>query len=256
MQHISNSNSLTATEQGAAPDRLQLRSSFLLTALPAAGELSRCAVRAILSLAREISKRISMVSEMTRASSFWNRGAALASSLCSSSRCYRLWSLVFFARLMRGFVVFMGTVKFDRTLFRRFASVWFLAGNSSVLAGLCLVLPYPGRGAVTGFRRTFPCPRSLVFSILDFRLRRRGSGLLSLCRCSIARFRRRLLFSLSVSLLGCKIFVSALAQGFGDSNSTGADVPTHGTTRRCTRPPTASFPTLVPRSGLCASGGG
>ncbi|MEJ7698861.1 MAG: hypothetical protein WKF71_04330 [Pyrinomonadaceae bacterium] len=27
-------------------------------------------------------------------------------------------------------------------------------------------------------------------------------------------------------------------------------------TRRCTRPPTASFPSLVPRSGLCASGGG
>ena len=29
-----------------------------------------------------------------------------------------------------------------------------------------------------------------------------------------------------------------------------------GTTRRCTRPPTASFPSLVPRCGLCASGGG
>ena len=34
---------LTAAEQGAAPDRLQLRSSFLLTALPAAGELGRSA---------------------------------------------------------------------------------------------------------------------------------------------------------------------------------------------------------------------
>ena len=29
-----------AAQQGAAPDRLQLRSSFLLAALPAAGELS------------------------------------------------------------------------------------------------------------------------------------------------------------------------------------------------------------------------
>ena len=32
---------ITAAEQGAAPDRLQLRSSFLLAALPAAGELGR-----------------------------------------------------------------------------------------------------------------------------------------------------------------------------------------------------------------------
>ncbi len=32
-----------ATQQGAAPDRLQLRSSFLLATLPAAGELGRCA---------------------------------------------------------------------------------------------------------------------------------------------------------------------------------------------------------------------
>jgi len=30
-----------AAQQGAAPDRLQLRSSFLLTSLPAAGELGR-----------------------------------------------------------------------------------------------------------------------------------------------------------------------------------------------------------------------
>ncbi len=41
-------NQLTAAEQGAAPDRRQLRSlrSFLasVSALPAAGELSRCAV--------------------------------------------------------------------------------------------------------------------------------------------------------------------------------------------------------------------
>ncbi len=34
-------NVITAAQQGAAPDRLQLRSSFLLTALPAAGELGR-----------------------------------------------------------------------------------------------------------------------------------------------------------------------------------------------------------------------
>jgi hypothetical protein len=33
----------TSAQQGAAPDRLQLRSSFLLAALPAAGELSRWA---------------------------------------------------------------------------------------------------------------------------------------------------------------------------------------------------------------------
>jgi len=34
-------NAITAAQQGAAPDLLQLRSSFLLAALPAAGELSR-----------------------------------------------------------------------------------------------------------------------------------------------------------------------------------------------------------------------
>ena len=34
----------TAAQQGAAPDRLQLRSSFLLAKLPAAGELGRCIV--------------------------------------------------------------------------------------------------------------------------------------------------------------------------------------------------------------------
>jgi len=33
------SDFLTTAEQGAAPDRLQLRSSFLLSSLPAAGEL-------------------------------------------------------------------------------------------------------------------------------------------------------------------------------------------------------------------------
>jgi hypothetical protein len=34
-----------AAQQGAAPDRLQLRSSFLLTALPAAGELGVLSLR-------------------------------------------------------------------------------------------------------------------------------------------------------------------------------------------------------------------
>jgi len=37
----SSQNELTSAQQGAAPDRLQLRSSFLLTSLPAAGELGR-----------------------------------------------------------------------------------------------------------------------------------------------------------------------------------------------------------------------
>ena len=32
--------------------------------------------------------------------------------------------------------------------------------------------------------------------------------------------------------------------------------PDNGLTRRCTRPPTASLPSLVPRFGRCASGGG
>ena len=39
----------TAAQQGAAPDRLQLRSSFLLTSLPAAGELGRCVAASALS---------------------------------------------------------------------------------------------------------------------------------------------------------------------------------------------------------------
>jgi hypothetical protein len=39
----------TAAQQGAAPDRLQLRSSFLLSALPAAGELVVLRLRAVCS---------------------------------------------------------------------------------------------------------------------------------------------------------------------------------------------------------------
>jgi hypothetical protein len=40
-----------AAQQSAAPDRLQLRSSFLLTALPAAGELGRSAAARGVSVA-------------------------------------------------------------------------------------------------------------------------------------------------------------------------------------------------------------
>ena len=46
-----NRNEAITAEQGAAPDRLQLRSSFLLTTLPAAGEL------VVLLLARGVSSR-------------------------------------------------------------------------------------------------------------------------------------------------------------------------------------------------------
>ena len=87
----------------------------------------------------------------------------------------------------------MGTVKFDRTLSQRFVSVWFLAGNSSVLAGVCLVLPCPSRSTILMFRRTFLCPRSLVLSVLCFRLRWRGSY-----------------FFVSVPLLGCTLSGAAL----------------------------------------------
>jgi hypothetical protein len=47
------SKASTATQQGAAPDRLQLRSSFLLTPLSAAGELGVRPVRAALILAQQ-----------------------------------------------------------------------------------------------------------------------------------------------------------------------------------------------------------
>ena len=50
-----NSNSQTTAQQGAAPDRLQLR-SFLAT-LPAAGELSRSVVAHTLQVARQTNRR-------------------------------------------------------------------------------------------------------------------------------------------------------------------------------------------------------
>ncbi len=45
-----NSNASTAAQQGAAPDRLQLRS--FLAALPAAGELGRCVAASLALLIR------------------------------------------------------------------------------------------------------------------------------------------------------------------------------------------------------------
>ena len=191
-----------------------------------------------------------MVSKRLAHHRFLIRRAVIASVFNCSSRCSHLRFLVFFALLspsrfrvllaaQRGFCRFYECGRIRPYSVPVFLVRFVLAGNSSVLAALCLVLPWPGRGAILMFRRTFLCPRFLVFSVLYFRLRWRGSYLLFRCRCSVARFQARLCSFLLWRCFVARFWLSALAQGFGDSNSTDANVPTHGTTRRCTRPPTA-----------------
>ena len=182
-----------------------------------------------------------MVSETARASSFWFDVrlsrlcfavlcAALAFGFLYSLRssCAVLWflrvrsnSTVLCSGVSRPFNFWLATVRFSPVY------VWCCR---ALVAAQLQVFGEPLRVRVVLFSRffVFACVNAAL--IFCFRVAARlfaFCAALVLSFCGAARLRAFLM--------------AALAQVFGDSNNTGANVPTHGTTRRCTRPFTASL---------------
>ena len=119
--HRGNSNAPTATQQGAAPDRLQLRSSFLLSSLPAAGELVVRRLARYLALCGSFELAFALTAKVRgfRSAAFLCFGFAFVFCFVAASPCRASFSCVatFGASRVSLFVSARAFSRFVRLLF-------------------------------------------------------------------------------------------------------------------------------------------
>ena len=187
----------------------------------------------------KVSKQSSMVSETALAVSFHFS----AGSLCVGVRLFFTWlsrrcSLLAFVWLVRGFYGYGQIRPYSVPVFRvRLFFGWQQLGSRRFVFDAAV--PWSRRSCRFSaylFMSAFFCFLSSTSSAASAWLSSFVS--VSLLACGFSVMALLFCFCGAAQL---RALAAALARGFGDSDNTGANVPTHGTTRRCTRPFTASL---------------